>query len=220
MRALLFILACVVANVAAPALALPVDLQLVLAVDVSRSIDAEEAKLQREGYIAALAHPRVLQAICSGALGRIAVAYIEWAGSDYQRTVVDWSVIDGEASAKQFIEKLAEASYVSRNWTSISGAIDYAMYMFQHPAGFQSARRVVDVSGDGRNNEGRESDDARDEAVAAGVTINGLPIVNDRPNFGRPPEPDLDVFYREHVIGGQGAFLIVAENFSSFAATI
>ncbi|HEX9463165.1 MAG TPA: DUF1194 domain-containing protein [Alphaproteobacteria bacterium] len=203
-----------------PAAALPVDLQLVLAVDVSRSIDAEEARLQREGYLAALAHPQVLQAIRSGAFGRIAVTYVEWAGSSYQRTVVDWSVIDGDASARPFIEKLAEAAYMSRNWTSISGAIDYAMDMFQHPAGFESTRRVIDISGDGRNNEGREADEARDEAVAAGVTINGLPIVNDRPNFGRPPEADLDIFYREHVIGGPGAFLIVAENFSSFASAI
>ena len=203
-----------------PAEAVPVDLQLVLAVDVSRSIDAEEAKLQREGYLAALVHPRVLQAIRSGQFGRIALTYIEWAGSDYQRTVIGWSVIDSDASAQEFAAKLAEASYVSRNWTSISGAIDYAMHMFRNPAGFESSRRVIDISGDGRNNEGREADDARDEALAAGVTINGLPIVNERPNFGRPPERDVDLFYREHVIGGPGSFLIVAENFASFATAI
>lgn len=207
-------------GLAAPAHAVPVDMELVLAVDVSRSVDAEEARLQREGYLAALVNPRVLQAIRSGQTGRIAVTYVEWAGSDYQRTVVAWSVIEDAASARAFAERLAEASYVSRNWTSISGAIDYALHMFATADGFETARRVIDISGDGRNNEGRTSDEARDEAVAAGVTINGLPIINDRPNFGRPPETDLEDVYREHVIGGPGAFLILADNFSAFAAAI
>jgi Protein of unknown function (DUF1194) len=220
MRSLIFAIAALFAAVATPAAAQPVDIALVLAVDVSRSVDPDEARLQREGYLTALVHPRVLQAIRSGTQGRIAVTYVEWAGSNYQRTVVDWSIIDGEASAQAFVARIAAANYVSWNWTSISGAIDYAMYMFGKAEGIEPARRVIDISGDGRNNEGRASDEARDEAVAGGVTINGLPIINEHPNFGRPPERDLDEFYRDHVIGGPGAFLILAEDFTSFAAAI
>jgi len=201
------------------AFALPVDLELILAVDVSRSIDQEEAKLQREGYIAALTHPRVIQAIRSGPQRRIALSYVEWAGVDFQQTLIGWSLIEDEGSARAFASKLAEAPIVARNWTSISGAIDYAARLFG-TSGYEGTRRVIDISGDGRNNSGRPSDDARDEALAAGITINGLPIINDRPNFGMPPERDLDLFYRDHVIGGPGAFLIVAEDFSSFANAI
>ena len=220
MRAVVCALVGLLTMLANPALALPVDLQLVLAIDVSRSVDEDEAKLQREGYLAALVHPRVLQAIRSGPIGRIAVTYVEWAGTDFQRTVVGWSVIEDQASAERFIASLAAANYVSRNWTSVSGAIDYAMVMFQNAGGFEGTRRVIDISGDGRTNEGRSTDDARDEAVASGVTINGLPIINDHPNFGRPPERDLDEFYRDHVIGGPGAFLIVADGFEAFANAI
>lgn len=217
LRRLVFLAACLLASNSA--VALPVDLELILAVDVSRSVDPEEAKLQRDGYLAALVNPRIIQAIRSGQHRRIAVTYIEWASVDFQQTVVGWSLIQDDASAAAFTAQLAAAPMTSRNWTSISGAIDYATQLFK-TSGHEGLRKVIDISGDGRNNSGRSSDDARDEALAAGITINGLPIINDRPNFGGMPERDLDLFYRDHVIGGPGAFLIIAENFSSFANAI
>jgi hypothetical protein len=204
---------------ATPAAAEPVDLELVLAVDVSRSVDPEEAKLQREGYIAALQHPRVLQAIKTAPHGRIAVTYVEWAGVDTQYTVVPWTLITDEKTAGAFTDRIAAAPYNARNWTSISGAIDYSVPLFENN-GFEGTRRVIDISGDGRTNQGRPTAAARDDAVAAGITINGLPVINDRLNFYRPPEGDLDAYYRDNVIGGMGAFMIVAENFNAFTGAI
>jgi hypothetical protein len=217
MKRLLVVLVLLLLPVAAHAV--PVDLELVLAIDVSRSVDPEEAKLQREGYIAALTHSRVLQAIRSGPNRRIAITYFEWAGTNFQRIVVPWTVIEDETTAQRFVEQIAASNYVSWSWTSISGAIDYAVPLFEDN-GFEGTRRVIDVSGDGRNNQGRPAEFARDDAVARGITINGLPIVNDRANFGRPPEYDLEDYYRNAVIGGQGAFLVLAEDFSSFAGAI
>lgn len=199
--------------------ALPVDLELVLAIDVSRSVDPEEARLQREGYIAALTHSRVLQAIRSGPHRRIAVIYVEWAGVNSQRIVVPWSTIEDEASAQIFVEKVDATSYVAWNWTSLSGIIDFSVPLFDDN-GFEGTRRVIDISGDGRNNQGRPAFMARDEAVARGIVINGLPIVNDRANFGRQPDYDLEAFYRDEVIGGPGSFLVVAQDFDSFAGAI
>lgn len=219
MRRLALALVLMLAPPALPAAALPVDLELVLAVDVSRSVDPEEARLQREGYLAALVHPRVVQAIRSGALGRIAVTYVEWAGIETQYTVVPWATIEDEASAAVFVERLAQAPYSARNWTSISGAIDFAVPLFENN-GYEGTRRVIDVSGDGRNNQGRPASSARDDAVAAGIVINGLPVINDRMNFYRPPEYDLDVYYRDNVIGGPGAFLVIAESFDAFTGAV
>jgi hypothetical protein len=205
-----------------PAIAedLPVDLELVLAVDISGSVDEVEAQLQREGYIAALRHPHVVQAIESGMFGRIAVAYVEWAGDHYQRTMLDWTLLDGASSASDFADALAETPLMTAHWTSLSAAIDYAVPLFEDN-GFKGFRRVIDISGDGYNNRGRPVEWARDEAVAAGITINGLPIVNDRPNpwGGRPPA-DLDLYFEERVIGGPGAFIIVAEDYTAFASAI
>jgi Protein of unknown function (DUF1194) len=197
-----------------------VDLELVLAVDISGSVDEAEARLQREGYIAALRHPHVIQAIQSGPLGRIAVTYVEWAGDHYQRTMLDWTLIEDAADAQGFADALAETPFLSAHWTSLSGAIDYSASRFDNN-GFAAARRVIDVSGDGYNNRGRPVELARDEAVAAGLTINGLPIVNDRLNpwGGRPPV-DLDLYFEHHVIGGPGAFMIVAEDYTAFASAI
>jgi hypothetical protein len=203
----------------ATAWALPVDLELVLAIDVSRSVDAEEAKLQREGYMAALTHSRVLQAIRSGPNRRIAVIYIEWAASSMQRIVVPWTVIEDETSAQNFIARIEATPYVSWPWTSISGAIDFAVPLFEDN-GYEGTRRVIDISGDGRNNSGRLAEMARDEAVARGIVINGLPILNDRPNFSRPPEYDLELYYRESVIVGPGSFVVAADDFSVFAGAI
>ncbi len=204
----------------APAEARKVDLELVLAVDVSGSVDIEEAKLQRQGYVSALVDPAVISAIEGGYQGAIAVTYLEWAGSHHKSVVAEWAVIEDEASARAFAAAIGEAPITSGLWTSISGAIEFAMPMFDQN-GYEGSRRVIDISGDGANNDGRLVTLARDDAVAARVTINGLPIVNDRPNpFGWRQIPDLDLYYRNCVIGGMGAFIVVAEGFEDFAAAI
>lgn len=199
---------------------IPVDLELVLAVDVSGSIDRDEAALQREGYLAALVHPKVVQAIRSGPMGRIAISYVEWAGDRFQRTAVDWGMVTDEASAQAFASALAASIPTSERWTSISGGIDYAVAMMDNNP-FSGSRRVIDISGDGYNNSGRPVTAARDDAVAHGITINGLPILNDRPGPGGwPPAVDLDKYYEANVIGGPGAFIVAAETFGTFAEAI
>lgn len=197
----------------------PVDLLLVLAVDVSRSIDDDEARLQRQGYIEALANPRVLAAIRAGTSGAIGLAYVEWAGWDYQRLVVPWARIGGEADARRFGEAIAEAPRVAMRWTSVSGALSFSLDALA-AAPFEGTRQVIDVSGDGVNNSGPPAELYRDRAVASGITINGLPIINDRPTFGRLPPVPLDVYYRDSVIGGAGAFLVVAEDFDDFRKAV
>ncbi|MCA3352128.1 MAG: DUF1194 domain-containing protein [Roseomonas sp.] len=197
----------------------PVDVALVLAVDVSRSIDEDEAKLQREGYREAVSDPAVLAAIRGGMIGAIGLVYIEWAGIEYQRTVLPWTRIATEADARKWAEDLARAPRASLSWTSISGAIIHARRELA-ACPFEATRRVIDVSGDGVNNSGPLVEVARDEAVAEGIVINGLPIVNDRPTFGRPPPANLDLYFRDRVIGGPGAFHIVAEDFNSFGQAV
>jgi hypothetical protein len=217
--------ALIMGLIAAPGLGadaedVPVDLELVLAVDVSGSIDPVEAHLQREGYVAALRHPRVIEAIKGGMLGRVALTYVEWAGDDYQRTLLDWMVIRDAPSAFAFADALAEAPLTSGRWTSLSAALDYARPRFEGN-GFKGVRRVIDISGDGYNNRGRPVEAARDQAVAAGITINGLPIMNGRPNpWGSLPPKDLDRYYQDRVIGGPGAFIIVAKDYTAFASAI
>jgi hypothetical protein len=214
--------AAVLAVAAAPRAAPPepVDLELALAIDVSGSVDPEEAALQRDGYLKALVDPAVIRAISGGERKKIALTYFEWASAGYQRLVVDWMAVADEASAAAFVKKLAAAPISTERWTSISGAVDYAMQRFA-ASPYRGTRRIIDISGDGRNNNGRSLADARAEALAQGVIINGLPIVNDRPTrWGTPPERDLDVYYRDNVIGGPGAFYIVAEGFQSFADAI
>ncbi len=208
-----------VAGTPRPAAAVPVDLELVLAIDVSFSVDAEEARLQREGYFTALRHPRVLQAIASGPNRGIAAIYIEWAGSTYQRVVADWTLLRDRASVEAFIARIDANPARSASRTSISGAIDFAVRLFDNN-GFEGTRRVIDVSGDGRNNHGRPVTDARDEAVAKGITINGLPILSGNENFGRPAEEGLEDHYRDEVIGGPGAFVIAAESFANFTSAV
>jgi len=198
----------------------PVDLELALAIDVSRSIDADEAQLQREGYIKAFRNPEVINAITTGMLGRIAVGYFEWAGFRHADIVVDWTVIDGAASANAFADALADGNPISASRTSISVAIDFARPWFDNN-GFEGVRRVVDVSGDGPNNWGDLVTNARDRAVAAGVTINGLPILDQGMGlFSRFNIGSLDLYYRDCVIGGTGAFLVVAADFNDFARAV
>lgn len=217
MRRILALLALLFA--ASPAAAIPVDIELVLAVDVSRSIDQDEAQLQREGYVRALTDERVIQAIRSGLHGRIAVCYVEWAAAHLQFTTIGWTLIKDRASAEAFAGKLAEMPIQSHSRTSVSGAIDYSARLFVNN-GYEGERLVIDISGDGRNNDGRPAHLARNEAVAKGITINGLPILNDRPTFGFPPDANLDVYYETDVIGGPGAFVVVARGFDAFAEAI
>jgi len=198
---------------------LDVDVALVLAVDVSRSIDPDEARLQREGYRNALLDERVAQAISRGSVGAIGLAYVEWAGAEYQRLVLPWTRLAGAADAARWADALAEAPRASLSWTSVSGAIDFSRRVLGE-CPFEPTRRVIDVSGDGVNNSGRPAEMARDEAVAEGIVINGLPIVNDKPNFGRPPPIPLDQYFRDSVIGGPGAFMIVAEDFEAFGGAV
>jgi hypothetical protein len=197
----------------------PVDVALILAVDVSRSIDEDEARLQREGYRAAVSDPRVVEAIRGGMMGAIAIAYTEWAGIEFQRLVLPWTRIASARDAEAWAGALAQAPRTSLSWTSISGALDHARgVMAQCP--FEATRKVIDISGDGVNNSGPPAEAARDRAVAEGITINGLPILNDRPTFGRPPPMPLDQYFRESVIGGPGAFMIPAEDFEAFGPAV
>lgn len=200
-----------------------VDLLLVLAADVSRSVDSQKFQLQREGYASAIVNPRVLEAIGSGPNGKIAICYVEWSGIGAQKVVLDWTVIRDPDSAKKFASQLAESPRSFADRTSISGAIDFAMGQIER-APFASPRRTIDVSGDGTNNSGRDVTLARDEALAKSVTINGLVILTDRPlswnaEHTNPPG-GLEAYFRNNVIGGAGAFVMVAENFQSFGQAI
>ena len=209
----------VLTDARAPRAAEPVDLALVLAVDVSRSIDAEEAQLQRQGYQTAMTDSAVLAAMTGGPHGAIAVAYVEWAAITYQELVLPWLRLAGRNDAAQWAEALASAPRDSIAWTSISGALGFSRQVLLD-CPFAATRRVIDVSGDGVNNSGPPPEQERDRLAAEGVTINGLPIVNDRPNFGMLPGGGLEQYYRQSVIGGDGAFLIVADDFAAFGAAI
>jgi len=198
---------------AAPAAAqTAVDLQLVLAVDASGSVDQVRFDLQKRGYVAAFRHPRVLQAIRSGASQAIAVTMAQWTGPMLQVQVVGWTLVGDADTAGAFASAIEAAPrQLFGGGTSISGAIDYATTLFPKSP-FRGARRVIDISGDGSNNRGRPVTLARDEAVAAGVGINGLPIL--------ALEPDLDRYYYDSVIGGPGAFVVAAQNYETFADAI
>jgi hypothetical protein len=200
--------------------ALGVDLEIVLAADVSRSIDDKEFALQRKGYAAALIDRRVLKAIQASKDRAIGVCFIEWSGEDEQHVVVDWSRIRGEADGAVFANAVRAAPRSFTGRTSISAAIDFAMARFEK-ARWPAARRVIDISGDGTSNAGRPVTAARDAAAAAGVTINGLAIINESPDLGYSahthPPGGLPDYYRRNVLGGPDAFLIVVKDFASFA---
>lgn len=200
-----------------------VDLQLVLAADVSRSVDAEEFALQREGYASAFSDPRVLRAIRSGKLGRIAVCFLEWSGEWAQQVIVDWTVIRDEASAEDFAAALLVPPRPFADRTAIGAAIDYAVAQFAR-SGFSGARRTIDVSGDGTNTNGKLPSVARDQALAQGIVINALVILSPVPMPWNPfhthPPGGLANYFREHVAGGPGSFVLVVEDFQSFAYAI
>jgi hypothetical protein len=191
----------------APRAAADVDLELILAVDVSYSMDPDEQALQREGYILGLTSPEFLSALKQGAHGRIAITYFEWAGIADQKVVVPWRIIDGEATTKAFTDEMAAAPYRRAYRTSISGALLYASPLFDANP-FHGLRRTVDVSGDGVNNQGPPVTTIRDELLAKTVTINGLPIMLKRPMAASMDIENLDVYYEDCVIGGPGAFVV------------
>ena len=200
-----------------------VDLLLVLASDVSRSVDHPKFLLQRDGYAAAVSDPHVIDAIKSGPHGKIALCFVEWSGFGAQKLVIDWVAIDGVGTARKFGDLVVEAPRSFADRTSISGGIDFALAQFNR-APFEAPRRTIDVSGDGTNNAGRDVRLARNEAVAQGVTINGLvilsqPQVSFNAEHTNPPG-GLENYYRENVVGGPGAFVMVAEDFRSFGRAI
>ena len=187
--------------------AVPVDVELVIAVDVSYSMDPDEQALQREGYILALTSKQFLQALRQGANGRIAVTYFEWAGQSDQKIVMPWRLIDGPEAADAVAAEIARAPYRRASRTSISGALRFAKPLFDD-SGYKGLRRVIDVSGDGANNAGPLIVPAREDVMAAGITINGLPIMLKRPNAGSIDIENLDIYYEDCVIGGPGAFVV------------
>ena len=193
-----------------------VDVELVLAVDISYSMDEEEQHLQREGYIDALQSPEFLKALQAGPNGRIAVAYMEWASSYDQRTVVNWTLIDSLETARAFASQLSTAPYRRASRTSISGAIDGAMRLFENN-GYEGGRRVIDISGDGPNNNGRPVIQAREDALAQGTTINGLPLLIRPVRIAYMDIENLDWYYEDCVIGGPGAFMIPVRGPEAFS---
>ena len=196
-----------------------VDIELVLAVDVSSSVDNVEQILQRRGYVAAFRDPEVIAAITSGSFGRIAVTYVEWAG-DYHKVVVPWRIIQSESDARAFAGELASKPISHADLTSISGGLLFAADQFvESPA--SGLRRTIDISGDGANNSGPPVASTRDALVAQGITINGLPIVI-RPSQITWPigSVDLGLYYEDCVIGGSGAFTVKVEDQSGFQLAI
>ena len=196
-----------------------VDLALILAVDVSMSIDEGEAGVQRIGYIHALRDERVADAIQSGPIGRIAIMYMEWSSIYHQRIVVPWRLVSDVESARAFAAELDEMPLKSGSTTSISAGIDYAVKLFDNN-GYEATRKVIDISGDGYNDYGRPPEDARDDAVAKGVTINGLAIMNKREQWKQAAPEDLDQYYRENVIGGPGSFYIAVHSLNDFSQSV
>jgi hypothetical protein len=219
-RSVFFLLLAILLGLARPvAAAEPVDLALALVADVSRSIDDKEFALQKQGYIAAFTNPNLVAAIRAGAVGAIAVCYIEFAGSGQVRQVIDWTVIKDAGSAADFSGRVAEAPRSAYGFTAISAGIDRAVQSFAE-GGYDGVRRVIDVSGDGTNNSGRGVNQARDEAVALGIAINGLTIINDHPEsyiFAHVQPPGgLTSWYHDNVVGGPGAFVLEVHDFQSF----
>ncbi|TIP04862.1 MAG: DUF1194 domain-containing protein [Mesorhizobium sp.] len=197
----------------------PVDVELVLAVDVSLSMSPAELEIQRHGYAAALTHDNVLKAIAEGAYGKIAVTYVEWAGTTWQRVVVPWTVIANRADAEGFVAKLDANPPDSARRTSISGALSFGSDLFAE-SGFQGTKRVIDVSGDGPNNQGAPVDLTRDEVVKQGITINGLPLMTRGGFSGAFDVDNLDRYYSDCVIGGPGAFMIPVNDWTQFPEAI
>ena len=188
-----------------------VDVALVLAIDVSGSVSEGRMMLQRRGYSEALCHPGFLEAVRCGPTGRVALTFVQWSEARRQEQSVAWRVIEDATTARQFAQAIADAGRPMPGWTSISAAIDFSARLIGG-SGLIAQRKVIDVSGDGANNDGREVSAARNDAIAAGITVNGLPIVE--------VEPGLDDYYRRNVIGGPGSFVEVARDIDAFAEAV
>ena len=199
--------------------AVPVDVELVLAVDVSYSMDPDEQALQREGYARAFTSKEFMQALREGAHGKIAVTYIEWAGQFDQRVIMPWRLIEGPESADAVAAEIAAAPTRRASRTSISGGLRFARGLFEH-SGYRGVRRVIDVSGDGANNSGPPVAPMRDEVIKSGIIINGLPIMLKRANPGTMDIANLDVYYEDCVVGGPGAFVIPVRTREKFVEAI
>jgi hypothetical protein len=199
--------------------AVPVDVELVLAVDISYSMDPEEQALQRDGYVQALTSQEFLRALREGANGKIAVTYVEWAGAQEQRIIVPWRLVEGPESADALASEIARVPLRRAARTSVSGAILFSKELFAD-SGYRGLRRVIDVSGDGANNAGSPVTVARDGAIAEGITINGLPILLNRPNVGQMDLINLDEYYEDCVIGGPGSFVITIMEREKFKEAI
>ena len=200
-----------------------VDLLLVLASDVSRSVDTRKFELQRQGYAAALSNRRVVEAIQSGPHGKIAICFVEWSGATSLKLVIDWTIVSDAASARKIGDQMLELPRSFADRTSISAGLEFSFAQLERSP-YKAARRTIDVSGDGTNNSGRDIASVRDEVTAKGVTVNGLVILSDSPLPWNPehtnPPGGLGEYYRRNVIGGPGAFVMVAENHDSFGQAI
>jgi len=199
--------------------AIAVDVQLALGVDVSYSMDPEEQELQREGYMAAITSREFMGALREGMHGRVAMTYFEWAGMHHQQIIVPWRLVDGPEAADGFAADIARARYTRASRTSVSGALLFGAQLFEG-SGYRGIRRVIDVSGDGVNNNGPLVALTRDEVIAKGITVNGLPIMLKRPSRGMMDIDQLDVYFEDCVIGGPGAFVVPIRDRSKFKEAI
>jgi Protein of unknown function (DUF1194) len=203
---------------AAPAGQIQVDLKLVIATDVSRSINGEEARTQRNGLAEAFLNPDIIKAIQSGALGRVAIAMVDWSSPEYARVVLDWTVVKDKASSEALAQKIFSLPRTPGRRTSISSALELGTLLLEGSDGdIVATRKVIDVSGDGPNNDGGPLQEAHDKTIAAGIIVNGLPIMDENANGYYP---DLDKYYAGCVVGGRGAFVIVVRSFKDFGAAM
>jgi hypothetical protein len=196
-----------------------VDLELVLAVDVSYSMDMDELAIQREGYAQAIISKEFLQALKTGPTGKIAVTYFEWAASSDQKIIIPWRVIDGPETADAVANEIMKTPIRRASRTSISGAINFAMPLFDENP-YHGLRRVIDISGDGPNNNGAPVTGARDAALEKGITINGLPIMVKEPSYSTMDIDNLDLYYEDCVIGGPGSFVVTIKDRDKFKEAI
>jgi hypothetical protein len=196
-----------------------VDVELVLAVDVSYSMDMDELAIQREGYAQAIISKEFLQALKTGPNGKIAVTYFEWAASNDQKIIIPWRVIDGPETADAVANEIMKTPIRRASRTSISGAINFAMPLFEENP-YRGLRRVIDISGDGPNNNGAPVTGARDAALEKGITINGLPIMVKEPSYSTMDIDNLDFYYEDCVIGGPGSFVVTIKDREKFKEAI
>jgi len=196
-----------------------VDVELVLAVDVSYSMDMDELAVQREGYAQAIVSKEFLQALKALPNGKIAVTYFEWAASNDQKIIIPWRIIDGPETADAVADEILKAPIRRASRTSISGAINFAMPLFENNP-YPGLRRVIDISGDGPNNNGVPVTPVRDEAVSKGIVINGLPIMVKEPSYSTMDIENLDWYYEDCVIGGPGSFVVAIKDREKFKEAI